>query len=508
MALVVNTNVPALNAQRNLGTSGIQFARALQRLSSGLRVNSAGDDAAGLAISTRLGAQVRGLNQAIRNANDGSALLQTAEGALNEITNIVTRIKELAVQSANGTNSSSDRTSLNSEVTSLISEVTRIATQTKFGSTALLDGSFSGTFQVGVETGQTVTQSVASFRASSLSANIASQALGLATDVTNVGAANAAPYLGIDGSTDLQISGPKGSGFVRQTTASDDTASFLQGSASAIATTKVINELTSTTGVTATVSSAVFTGTDPAGGFANAINIDSSVANQTVKINGQTLTVNINGASVSTRRQQFVDAVNAQISGVVASTTGTAGIVLTASDGRNVSVQAAGTGANTAGGELFGFTTTVATEKVVARGGVTLQAGGSITTVDGTAAGAASAQLTGEGTTAASATTLLSVSVSSVSNANTAMFAADAILDTISSARGDLGAVQNRLASTVANLAVVVEKVSEARSRILDADFAQETAALTKAQILQQAGIAILSQANAAPQAALTLLRQ
>ena len=507
MALVVNTNIPALTAQRNLNTSGLSFARALQRLSSGLRVNSAGDDAAGLAISTRLGSQVRGLNQAIRNANDGSALLQTAEGALNEITNIVTRIKELAVQSANGTNSSSDRTSLNSEVQSLISEVTRIATQTKFGSTALLDGSFSGTFQVGVETGQTVSQSVSSFKASTLSASIASQALGLTADVTNVGAA-ATTYLGIDGSTDLQITGPKGTGFIRQTVAADDTASYVQGSASAIATAKAINELTSTTGVTATVTAAVHTGTDPAGGFANAININSADADHTVKINGQTLTVNINGASVATRRQQFVDAVNAQISGVVASTTGTAGIVLTASDGRNISVQAAGTGANVAGGELFGFTTTVATEKVVARGGVTLQAGGTITTVDGTNAGVASAQLTGEATTTASATTLLSVSVSSVSNANTAMYAADAILDTISSARGDLGAVQNRLASTVANLSVVMEKVSEARSRILDADFAQETATLTKAQILQQAGIAILSQANAAPQAALTLLRQ
>lgn len=507
MALVVNTNIPALNAQRNLNTSGLEFNRSLQRLSSGLRVNSAGDDAAGLAISTRLGAQVRGLNQAIRNANDGSALLQTAEGALNEITNIVTRIKELSVQSANGTNSSSDRTSLNSEVQSLISEVTRIATQTKFGSTALLDGSFSGTFQVGVETGQTVTQSVTSFKASTLSAQIASQALGLTADVTNVGVA-ATTYLGIDGSTDLQITGPKGTGFVRQTVAADDTASYVQGSASAIATGKAINELTSTTGVTATVTSAVHTGTDPAGGFANAININSADADHTVKINGQTLTVNLNGATVATRRQQFVDAVNAQISGVVASTTGTAGIVLTASDGRNISVQAAGTAANTAGGELFGFTTAVATEKVVARGGITLQAGGTITTADGTNAGAASAQLTGEGAQLASATTLLSVSVSSVSTANTAMYAADAILDTISSARGDLGAVQNRLASTVANLAVVVEKVSEARSRILDADFAQETAALTKAQILQQAGIAILSQANAAPQAALTLLRQ
>jgi flagellin len=199
--------------------------------------------------------------------------------------------------------------------------------------------------------------------------------------------------------------------------------------------------------------------------------------------------------------------VNAQISGVVASTSGTQAVTLTAADGRNISVQAAGTGANTAGGEIFGFTTAVATEKVVARGGVSLQSAYAITSVDGTNAGAASTQLTGEGTTGTSTTTLLSLSVSSVATANTTMFVADAILDTISSERGKLGAVQNRLGSTIANLGVVAEKVSDAKSRILDADFAQETAAMTKAQILQQAGISILSQANANPQQVLALLR-
>jgi flagellin len=508
MALVVNTNVAALNAQRNLETTGVLFNRALQRLSSGLRVNSAADDAAGLAISTRLGSQIRGLNQAIRNANDGAALLQTAEGALNEITNILVRIKELAVQSANSTNSDNDRTSLNSEVQSLISEVTRIAVQTKFGSTPLLDGSFNGIFQVGVNTGETVSQAIRNFKASALSGNVASQNLTITADITNDGAAEAAPYLGIDGSTDLQISGPKGAAFVRQTVAGDDTVSFLQGSASAIALAKVINESTSATGVTATVTAAVFTSRDVAGMFNNNINIDSSDADHTVKINGQTLIVNLNGGSVSARRQQFIDAVNSQIAGVKASASGTQGIKLEATDGRNISIQAAGTAANTAGGEIFGFTTSVATEKVVARGGVTLQAGGDFTTVDGTNGGAASAQLSGEGTATASATALSTLDISTVSGANTALFVADAILDTISSARGDLGAIQNRLASTVANLAVVVEKVTEARSRILDADFAAETATLTKAQILQQAGISILSQANAAPQQVLALLRQ
>ena len=506
MSLVVNTNVNALNTQKSLDKSGMLLSKSLERLSSGLRINNASDDAAGLAISARLGTQVRGINQAIRNANDGIGMLQAAEGSMAEVANIVTRIKELAVQSSNGSNSAADRTSLNNEVIALVAEVTRIATQTKFGGTALLDGSFNGSFQVGTDVGQTVSQAVASMKASSLTGSVASQTLTTAADVTNVGAASAAPYLGIDGSTDLQVQGPKGNAFVRQTVAADDTASYIQGAASGISLAKVINESTPTTGVTATVQATSWTSTDAAQ-FANAINIDSSDANHTVKVNGQTLTININGGSVAARRQQFIDAVNAQISGVTAATSGTAGVILTAADGRNISVQAAGTGANTAGGELFGFTTTVASEKVLARGSVVLQASGSITTVDGTNAGAASAQLAGEGTTAATATALSSLAVDTVSNSNTAMFVADAILDTISSERGKLGAVQNRLASTVANLSVVSEKVNDSRSRILDADFATETANLTKAQILRQAAISILSQANAAPQAALELLK-
>jgi len=502
MALTVNTNIAALNAQRNLERSTLATNKSLERLSSGLRINNASDDAAGLAIATRVGAQIRGLNQAMRNANDGSALLQTAEGALAEITAIVTRIKELSVQSANGTNSSSDRSALNSEVQSVISEVTRIAVQTKFGSTALLDGSFTGVFQVGVEIGQTVTHSVANFKSSSLSGNVASQTLTFEAAVTGVGAVNANSYLGIDSTTDLQITGPKGTSFIRTTTAADDTASYIENSQSAIASAKAINEQTSTTGVTATVAATSFTTTTGGGQFANAINIDGTTNKLT--INGQSVIVNLNGASVAARRQQLLDAVNSQVTGVTAAVGPAAdNITLSAADGRNVSVSATGTGANTVGGEVAGFTTAVATEKVVARGGLSLQASGTLTSTFADAA-----QVTGEGTATASATKLSSLNISSLSGANTALIVVDSILDTISTARGDLGAVQNRLASTVANLSIVVEKVSEARSRILDADFAAETAALTRAQILQQAGIAILSQANAAPQSALALLRQ
>jgi len=497
MGFVINTNIESLTAQRNLSRTGMDLGRAMARLSSGMRINGASDDAAGLAISTRLGAQVRGVNQAIRNANDGQAMLQTAEGALGEITNIVTRIKELAVQSANGTNSTSDRASLDAEVQTLISEVTRIATQTKFGSTALLDGSFNGTFQVGVEVGQTVSTSVASFRASSLTGSVATQNLTFQAQVTAVGAADANTFLGINSSTAFQVGGPKGTAFIRQTTASDDQASAVEGTMSALATAKAINESASLTGVSATATAATYS---TGGAFANDINIDGTT--NILVLNGQNVVVNLNGGSAANDRALLVAAINSQVSGVTAVAGAGTAITLTAADGRNISVKATGTGANTVGGEVFGFTTAVATEKTVARGGVSLQASGSITTAVTQTAG-----VNGEGTTAATSTALATLSVTTVSTSNTALLVADSIMDTISTARGNLGALQNRLQSTVANLSVVAEKVSDAKSRILDADFAAETAALTKFQILQQAGLAILAQANQGPSSVLKLLQ-
>ena len=499
MALVINTNIQALEAQRNLEVNTNMLSRSMNRLSSGLRVNSAADDAAGLAIATRLDSQVRGLNQAVRNANDGIAMLQTGEGALSEVTNIVTRIKELAVQSANASNSDSDRSSLDLEVSALIAEVTRVATQTKFGGTALLDGSFSGNFQVGTEIGHSIAASIQNFKASALSASVASQALTFEAAVDGVGAADANTYLGVNSTTALQITGPKGAAYVRQTTAADDNVSFLEGAKSAIATAKAINESTPSTGVSATATAATYT---LGGAFGATTNIDGST--NVLKINGQSVVVNLNGGSAAARKQQLVDAINGSVSGVTASIVG-GSVTLTAADGRNISLAATGTtaDANTPGKELFAFTTEVAAESVVARGGVTLQAGGSITSVftgDGT--------VTGSGTTAASAVTLAAVSVSSVAFANTAMLVSDSILDTISSARASIGALENRLTSTVATLQTTSEKISDAHSRIMDADFASETANLTKAQILQQAGMAMLAHAGQNPQAVLQLLRQ
>jgi len=172
MALTINTNVASLNAQRNLGTSQSSLAKSMQRLSSGLRINSAKDDAAGLGISNRMTSQIRGLNQAARNANDGISLAQTAEGALAESTNILQRMRELAIQSANDTNSVDDRTSLNAEVTQLIAELDRIAGNTTFNGRGLLNGSTDGAlFQVGAEAGQTISISITSADATALGVN-------------------------------------------------------------------------------------------------------------------------------------------------------------------------------------------------------------------------------------------------------------------------------------------------------------------------------------------------
>jgi flagellin len=258
--------------------------------------------------------------------------------------------------------------------------------------------------------------------------------------------------------------------------------------------------MSSTTGVVAQAQATTY---DVAGAFGN-VDIDGGA--DSLKINGQNVVVNLNGATVAASKQQFVDAVNAQVSGVVASFNSTSGdVTLTAGDGRNISLAASGTAAGTVGDEIFNFSTTaVATETVVARGNVKLQAGGAITTYLSDAT--KEAEINGEGASAANSVTLINLDISDVDGASEALLVADALLDKISAGRGDLGALQNRLTSTVANLGVVSDKVSEARSRILDADFAAETAALTKGQILQQAGIAILAQANSAPQQVLSLL--
>jgi flagellin len=380
---IINTNTISLNAQRNLSSTGGTLATTIQRLSSGLRINSARDDAAGLAISERFSTQIRGLNVASRNANDAISLAQTAEGALAEVGSNLQRIRELAVQASNGTNSQSDRDALNAEVTQLKAEIQRVAEQTTFNGTKLLDGSFSGVaFQVGANAGETITVSSI--------ANVQIAALG---------------------------------GTVNRFTATVGTAS-LTGFATAIA----------------------------AGG---------------VTINGTDIGAIAGAANAQERAGQLVEAINR-----VSSTTGV-GASLDAISGQ--------------------ITLAGAAQFAVAG-----------TTNSATVAGFANSATAGTSTPAIGVT---SANVSSFTGAQTTLALVDAALTSVNGARATLGAVQNRFSSVVANLSTTSENLTASRSRIRDADYAKETAELTRTQILQQAGTAMLAQANQIPQNVLSLLR-
>lgn len=378
---VINTNIMSLNAQRNLSTSQDMLATSMQRLSTGLRINSAKDDAAGLAISERFTAQIRGLDQAARNANDGISLAQTAEGALEEVTNNLQRIRELAVQSSNASNNNTDRAALQTEVSQLLSEINRVADTTTFNGVNVLDGSFSGAaFQVGANAGETIT-------------------------VSSIVDSNTAAL-----------------GSVSQASASV-AASGLTGFATAIA----------------------------AGG---------------VTVNGVDIGAIAGASSAAERAGQLVDAIN------------------------EVSAQTnVGASYDAATGQL----TLTGSQDIVIAG----------TANDATEAGWANATVA----TTSTSTGIDTLDISSYAGAQLGIQLVDSSLDTINTARASLGAIQSRFESVVASVQVQSENLSASRSRIQDADFAKETAALTRGQILQQAGTAMLSQANSAPQSVLSLLQ-
>jgi flagellin len=384
MAAIINTNVVSLNAQRNLSSSQNALATSLQRLSSGMRINSAKDDAAGLAISERMTSQIRGLNQAARNANDGISMAQTAEGALGEIGNNLQRIRELAVQSRNASNSVSDRQALNNEVQQVKAEIDRVASSTSFNGTKLIDGSFTNqSFQVGANVGETISiSSLVDARSSSLGTSTSSTA--------NVTGAASTAFTAITAG-DLTINGVS----VGAVAAGGNAAT--QGANIAAA----INSVSSTTNVTATA--------DAAGKV--------SLTN----ISGSTTVVAFAGASATT------------------ATTG-----------------------------LTAGTTAVTT---------------------------------------ASSAGFKNLDISNTANADFAIAAMDSALSALNAGRADLGAYQNRFSSAIANVQTTAENLSASRSRIVDTDFAAETATLSRNQVLQQAGTAMLTQANAMPQSVLALLR-
>ncbi len=382
MTQVINTNVMSLNAQRNLATSSGELSVSLQRLSSGLRINGAKDDAAGLAISQRFTAQIRGLSTAIRNAGDAVSLTQTAEGALGSVTSNLQRMRELAVQASNGTNSQVDRDALNAEYGQLRSEVQRVADQTVFAGVKLLDGSFSGVnFQVGANVGEVITiQSLA---------NVSTGALG-------------GTFTRVEGSV-----------------AAGSMTSF----ATAIA----------------------------AGGLT---------------VNGTSVGAIAAAGSAQERAGQLVSAINA-----VSATTG------------------------------------VGASYDSATGNYTLSSGAAITVAGGSATVALSGFAAGSVGASTSTTGMNSTNVQSFTSSQQAIGVLDNALTSVNSSRATIGAINSRFDSVISNLRSTTENLSASRSRIQDADFAQETASLTRAQVLQQAGVAMLAQANSAPQSVLSLLR-
>ncbi len=397
MALTVNTNIASLNTQRNLSNSSNALQTSMQRLSTGSRINSAKDDAAGLQIANRLTSQVNGLGVAVRNANDGISLAQTAEGALQQSTNILQRMRDLALQSANGSNNADDRTSIQKEVTQLKEELNRISETTTFGGQKLLNGDF-GTkdFQVGSNANETIKLSIEKMDTESLQGAVKSGPSGSVTGVPAIDPAGSPPVVAVAGSFTITV----GSG-----------------------------EAQTVDGITA--------------------------ADTAVQIVGK---INEKGISGLT----------AELDGGKVKLTATAG---------------------------FGAEITEADITIAESGGTT-------------AASIFGANLTATGAAVADQDKTVSViDVSTAPGAQEAIQIIDGAIAQIDSQRADLGAVQNRFDNTIANLQNISENVSAARGRIQDTDFAAETANLSKNQILQQAGTAILAQAKQLPQAVLSLLQ-
>ena len=498
MGLSINTNVMSLNAQRNLGTSQSALSKSMQRLSSGLRINSAKDDAAGLAISDRMTSQIRGLNQASRNANDGISLAQTAEGALQESTNILQRMRELAVQSANDTNSSSDRTSLQSEVNQLKQEMDRIATTTEFNGKKLLDGSMtSAQFQVGANANQTISMGIASAQTANLGANAltsnnatADHSIERATSVAGASAANNV------GAQTLTVVGKSGS----------NTASFTAGSTAANIA-GAINNISSSTGVTATAKTTATLSTLSQNG---SVSFSLQGTNTTaINISATVQTTDLTNLATAIQDQAGNTGITATLSSDKLSITleQAAGSDIKVSDflhstaGQTIKLTGSEAGATTIGASTTSDSSTVGGE-------VSFTSAGSFNVTSDAAAAAGSLFSTAASAANVSAlSSINTVDITSVTGAANAIKAVDGALTQIDNMRGDLGAVQNRFESTISNLSNVSENLSAARSRILDADIAQETSAMTKNNILQQAGVSILAQANQAPQLALSLLK-
>ncbi|HDS0918730.1 TPA: flagellin [Pseudomonas putida] len=567
MALTVNTNITSLGVQKNLTRASDALGTSMSRLSSGLKINSAKDDAAGLQIANRLTSQVKGLAVGVKNANDGISIAQTAEGAMQESTNILQRMRELALQSANGSNSDDDRASLQQEFTALTGELNRIASTTTFGGRNLLDGSFGSTsFQVGANANETI-----SFGMSNLSAT------GLKGTYSEANVAGVATQMkaSVTGSLNYQAGG-----LYTADTTNDQTLTVagtditIAASSTAAQAISAINAKTADTGVTAKLDDAgtgiimsskkAFTTSATANGLIAGVSTTEATAAKTTALNNDAV-ININGTDIALTAGDTLGGATSVVSKINAQTAATGVTASLSSDGRLQldSVTAAGvatgkaitlgdgagadgpgtlaalglsagttetkltanTSLNINGVEvkfnqgstmdeiissINSASTGVTASKVTTAGAdkISLFSDKDIKISEGSAGtGLAMLGLTAGSTTAAAQNTTMSdLSILTADASQQAVQALDSAIQQVDSQRAQLGAVQNRFNSTVSNLQSISENSTAARSRVQDADFAAETAELTKQQTLQQASTAILSQANQLPSSVLKLL--
>lgn len=570
MAAIINTNIASLNAQRNLGSSQNALQTSLQRLSSGLRINSAKDDAAGLSISSRMTAQINGLNQAARNANDGISLAQTAEGALQSSGDILQRIRELAVQSMNGSNSNADRATLNAEVQSLTQELQRVATSTQFNGQNILDGSSgSVNFQVGANANQTInisggnfqTSSYGNYRIGGLAAytngGIGDLTAGTAVATASGAVGNALLLSGTTGDASSVV-GATAAGDFQISTGSGTSDVYYRAGASAGEIAAAINRTGS--GVNASALTEVVVGGDAAGGtgvafmqnttysFAIATDYSDPTNGNTLDPKFTTITFKTGGSddasdvdsssALSSAVSAFNDAAakTGFTAEAVQTETGGWALKLTNQNGNdlrilNNSYDNTATALNISVNDisvLDGDTTTTGmSADTLAGGGLTAgvwtngngawytgkvvldsnTAFSVTTTVADVFQAATAAGTAATGTYGAQLQSANSMDISTASAAQRTLAIVDSALATVNGTRASYGALQNRFESTISNLQATSVNLNAARSRILDTDFAAETAALTRGQILQQAGTAMLAQANTLPNNVLTLLR-
>lgn len=518
---VINTNVASINAQAAMRTNTSAMNDAMERLSTGVRINAASDDAAGLAITDRMTAQIKGLGQAIRNSTTSQQMIDTAEGAQNEVTNILQRLRELSVQSANDTNTALDRTAIQKEADQLVAEIDRISSQTTWNGMSLLDGSFtSKTLQIGADAGQTVSLSVSSTSSSNIGSNTMTSGglliIDAASSATTAMAADSLTVTGSEGTATVTIAANK--------TAKEVAALF--------------NAETSATGVSASAVTIMEISANPAktGGGAT----------PNIVAGGTTFSFTVNGTAVAshtnteTDMRNMKDAINA-----VSGTTGVsakmgatnADVILTDADGDNIVIDSFVTGDNdtilfvemqqedgeTASGTVAADATdevghvgilkddnTAGFQMVGATGVVSLSDTAAFTVVGGDAGVAAGDGSNSHFQGASKTSTLVTVGASDLTTqagAKSAISAIDGALNQVASRRASLGAISNRIDNTIANLTNINQNVQASRSSILDTDFSVETSQLTKSQILQQAATSMLAQANASKQSVLSLLQ-